>query len=380
MVVGSLTALPSALLRWRPLSQQWTRALVLALLARHTVLRPRRQGSCSISIDQRNRAVGEIRRLVPAPPAFKLGGERVTADTYCRFLAVCEWDAERAAKLLQKDLKWRAKYRPRALRPSDMPHACSQAGWTVLMSPIGGRSQSVADTGSDSSSGSGSHFRARFWRHAAAAVGSRSTLNPPHTRPPMQHWRCTRTGMPITYFQAKQWTPERVPRDERVRHVAYQMEHYIRRMPHRGHRGARVQRACIVLDMSGFRPTTLPQIKECIDVLRNHYPGRLGVAAFINVPPYFHPVWKIISPLLDEEVSPHPDRECASARRGGIVCAPRRPSRLMPTLLVCVNASSRRSSRRPSSSQIRSTTSRRPSRGSTKSRPACPTPVRYRCT
>ena len=86
-----------------------------------------------------------------------------------------------------------------------------------------------------------------------------------------------------------------------IRHVAYQMEHYIRRMPIRG-RGRRVQRACIVLDMTGFRPTTLPQIKECIDVLRNHYPGRLGIAACINVPPYFHPVWKIVSPLLDAEI------------------------------------------------------------------------------
>ena len=41
---------------------------------------------------------------------------------------------------------------------------------------------------------------------------------------------------------------------------------------------------------------------ECVEVLRLHYPGRLGAACFINVPGYFHPVWKIISPWLNEEI------------------------------------------------------------------------------
>ena len=78
-----------------------------------------------------------------------------------------------------------------------------------------------------------------------------------------------------------------------MRHVSYHMEHYIRRMPTRAGGSRRIQRACIILDMDGFRPTTLPYIKECIDVLRNHYPGRLGAACFINVPPYFYPAYAL---------------------------------------------------------------------------------------
>ena len=56
------------------------------------------------------------------------------------------------------------------------------------------------------------------------------------------------------------------------------------------------------MDMEGFKPTMLPYIKSAIDVLRTHYPGRLGCACFINVPAYFYPVWRIIGPWLDEEI------------------------------------------------------------------------------
>ena len=99
-------------------------ALLLALITRRTVLQ---RSTPHVSTDQRHRAIAELRRLVPPPPVFKLG-ERVTADTYARFLAICEWDAERAAKLLRRDFVWRAKYKPRLLKPSDMPIACSQRG------------------------------------------------------------------------------------------------------------------------------------------------------------------------------------------------------------------------------------------------------------
>ena len=37
-------------------------------------------------------------------------------------------------------------------------------------------------------------------------------------------------------------------------------------------------------------------------MLRSHYPGRLGAACFFNTPGYFYPVWKIISPWLNEEI------------------------------------------------------------------------------
>ena len=66
--------------------------------------------------------------------------------------------------------------------------------------------------------------------------------------------------------------------------------------------GRRVQRCMIVMDMRGFKVSMLPYVRECIGVLRNHYPGRLGAACFINVPSYFYPAFNIVSPLLDEEI------------------------------------------------------------------------------
>ena len=273
-------------------------------------------------------AISDCKRLVgPTPHPRLLGGERLTTDTYARFLSVCKWDAERASNLLQADLAWRAKYKPRGLKPSDMPNACRQRGWIVMTVPLnkgkcGARrdlstaeaAEVTASTGTGATSSphlASLSLRARFssrirnswWPGRAGGVESPvvTPLHPPHNRPSLEQWRFTRSGMPITIFQARAWHPERCKHDERVRHVAYQMEHYIRRMPSRAG-GRRVQRCCIILDMRGFRPKTLPHIKECIDVLRNHYPGRLGVACFINVPPYFYPVWKLVSPLLDEEI------------------------------------------------------------------------------
>lgn len=251
------------------------RSLLVLLAMRHSFPgRARRQ--VAISAAQMQRAVSECRKLVPPPPAARLGGERITTDTYCRFLSVCQWDPERAARLLEKDLAWREKYRPRAIRPTDLPTACSQRGWMVLTTHLGGAPDETADPASGgttapggSSSASASARRlARFWRRAGGG-DRRLSLHPPHHRPPLMQWRCTRSGMPITLFCANEWHPERCSHTERIRHVAYHMEHYIRRMPTRGHGSLRVQRACIILDMTGFRPTTIPQIKECIDVLRN---------------------------------------------------------------------------------------------------------------
>ena len=200
-----------------------------------------------------------------------------------------------------------------------------------------------SNVASESTLSTSSRLRARFWRRLAT---TKAPLHPPHTRPALQQWRFTRSGMPITLFEAKAWHPDRVSHDERVAHTAYHMEHYIRRMPSKGHGSRRVQRVCIVMDMAGFRPTTLPQVKECIDVLRNHYPARLGVATFINVPGYFHPVSKLISPLLDEEVDcPAPTHANPRPPASGV----RSPA----------HAGARRSSRRHSFCRPISTTSRR---------------------
>eukprot|EP00966_Prymnesium_polylepis_P261517 6040548-Prymnesium_polylepis.1 len=64
------------------------------------------------------------------------------------------------------------------------------------------------------------------------------------------------------------------------------MEHYVRRMGRRN--GRQVERCCILMDMAGFRPATLPHVYDCIEVLRKHYPGRehgTRIRANAHIPP-----------------------------------------------------------------------------------------------
>jgi len=237
-----------------------------------------------------------------------VGGEKFDTQTYCRFLSVAGWSPEKAAGKLEKDIEWRRKYKPRLLRPSDMPILCRQKSWQVLMQPrpaylswrgASGTAHSSSGAAGSGASGALSRFRSRLGNSSSSALlwNARPPLIPPHNRPPMQHWRYTRQGMPITYFTCWDWRPDKAKRDERIRCVAYHMEHYIRRMPN-----PRVQRVCLIMDMRGFKASMLPNVHDCVCVLRNHYPGRAGAMCFINVPGYFHPLWRIISPWLDEEI------------------------------------------------------------------------------
>lgn len=356
---------------------------VAVLLATHRLAmrrKGRRSSSSLLSDKQRAKAVAELKALVPPPRPRLLAGERLDNEAYERFLSVAGWDAERAAPLLEADIIWRKRVKPRGCRPHDMPRLCAQSGWQVLMRPIGffpsssperalsrpgadrpSASQSLpapvppakaeatpvldVPTGGEGSLSSAAQTPAERLHHIVHGVpwytaclmlgpwfrdastdaanqlsekvrrrqrrwfsrGTRTRrgmgeLHPPHNKPPMMQWRYTRHGLPITLIEVKRWFPERCGRHEVMMHTAYMMEHYLRRMPAANANGQRVERVCLMMDLSGFRATTLPYVRECINVLRLHYPGRLGAACFYGVPPYFIPIWNIIKPLLDEEI------------------------------------------------------------------------------
>jgi hypothetical protein len=63
-----------------------------------------------------------------------------------------------------------------------------------------------------------------------------------------------------------------------------------------------VQRCAILISLSGFKASMVPYVCECIQILRKHYPGRLGVACLYNTPPYWYPFWRIFCGLFDEEI------------------------------------------------------------------------------
>ena len=115
------------------------------------------------------------------------------------------------------------------------------------------------------------------------------------------------------------------PSIEMDRHAAYTMHHLIRRTTaatttstamttaavgigggrrrrNRGENSERVDRVCIVFDMRGFETWMLPYVRRCVNLLRDHYPGRAGAFCFINAPFVFRGVWKLICPWLDDEL------------------------------------------------------------------------------
>ena len=64
------------------------RAVIALLATRKLVTAMRSRRPETLSVQQRAVAVGELRRLVPAPRPRELGGERIGTDTYERFLSV----------------------------------------------------------------------------------------------------------------------------------------------------------------------------------------------------------------------------------------------------------------------------------------------------
>ena len=64
------------------------RAVIALLATRKLVTAMRGRRPETLSVQQRALAVGELRRLVPAPRPRDLGGERIGTDTYERFLSV----------------------------------------------------------------------------------------------------------------------------------------------------------------------------------------------------------------------------------------------------------------------------------------------------
>lgn len=219
--------------------------------------------------------MAELRKLVPPPTPRALGGENADDNAYSRFLSVADWDPAIAAPMIAKDFAWRKKVKPRRIRPEHLGLLCRQHAWRCVL------------------------MGSKFQPTPLPKAGDRPlALDPPHNCPPLQRWRTTRHGLPVTYFQSWMWRPDLASKFDFERHIAYHMDHFVRRM----NRARGVSRICIIFDMSGFESWMLSYIKTSVDILRLHYPGRAGAMCFINCPSYFLTLWKIISPWLDDEI------------------------------------------------------------------------------
>mmetsp|Transcript_15399 Transcript_15399/g.32580 ORF Transcript_15399/g.32580 Transcript_15399/m.32580 type:complete len:313 (-) Transcript_15399:93-1031(-) len=276
----------------RRMNRKTALLLSITLLA-HTTIHPTIAHAARFNINinskqqtKRTAAIEELKRLIPPPSPRDLGGEEADDEAYARFLSVSEWDPVKAAPKLNESFQWRKKVRPGQLRPRHCNELCRQYAWVALTS--GSSKMMLLEEDNDTNNNNSPN-------------NSRTNNEPlpldiPHNCPPLQSWKTTRHGLPITYFRCWKWRPDKASSDEMERHMAYHMHHLVRRT-----RGG-VSRVCIIFDMRGFEGWMLPYIHQGVNVLRQHYPGRAGAMCFINVPGYFNTVWKIISPWLDDEI------------------------------------------------------------------------------
>lgn len=228
-------------------------------------------------------AIRRLRELVPPPSRSDLGGDEDPSDDECyaRFLSVSDWDPEKTAPKIQSSFEWRGRVKPGSIRPEHCPKLSRQHAWLALTTGPGSNSPGLCNEADETDT----------------ARRGKLPLDPPYNCPPLQRWRTTRHGLPITYFRCWRWRPSEASSDNELeKHMAYHMAHLIRRMPRN------VSRICVVFDMRGFERYMLPYIHRCVNILRTHYPGRAGAMVFINVPFYFKTVWKVISPWLDDEI------------------------------------------------------------------------------
>ena len=274
-------------------------------------------------------AISELRRLVPPPSKHELGysaysneasdEDAIDSDAYyARFLSVNNWDPIKTQPSLRQSIDWRKRVKPWRLRPRHCGTLCRQYAWIALTSGPGScSSESLSaienddeevieeqDT-ADNCSNNEKNQQRRRTNIKKKRQQQHLPLDPPYNCPPLQSWRTTKHGLPITYFRCWKWKPHLATADESEKHLAYHIHHLIRRMPRsRGRRSSAtaVSRICVIFDMRGFESWMLPYIHKCINILRLQYPGRAGAMCFINCPGYFTAVWRVISPWLDDEI------------------------------------------------------------------------------
>ncbi|KAL6224644.1 hypothetical protein ACLB2K_003499 [Fragaria x ananassa] len=156
-----------------------------------------------------------------------------------RYLEARNWNLEKAKKLIEETLRWRASYKPEEIRWHEVAHE--------------------GETGKVS--------RANF------------------------HDRLGRTVLIMRPAKQNTNSPE-----GNVRHLVYCIENGILNL-----REGQEQMSWLI-DFTGFSLNTNVSVKtarDCINILQNHYPERLAVAFLYNPPRIFQAFWKAVKCFLD---------------------------------------------------------------------------------
>lgn len=156
-----------------------------------------------------------------------------------RYLEARNWNVEKAKKMLEETLAWRATYKPEEIR------------WNEVA--VEGETGKVFRA----------NFRDRFGRTVLIM------------RPGLQNT----TSM-----------------DNQIRHLVYMLENAILNLPEGQ------EEMAWLIDFTGWSLSTNVPVKtarETINILQNHYPQRLAVAFIYNPPRLFQAFWKVVKYFLD---------------------------------------------------------------------------------
>ncbi|ESW28033.1 hypothetical protein PHAVU_003G253300 [Phaseolus vulgaris] len=199
----------------------------------------RKQGQNQLEIDstKQDTKVNELRAALGS-----LSGRRLL---YCtdaclrRYLEARNWNVDKAKKMLEETLKWRATYRPEEIRWAEVAHE--------------------GETGKVS--------RANFHdRHGRTVL---------ILRPGMQNTTSA---------------------EDNIRHLVYLLENAILNL------SEGQEQMSWLIDYTGLSLNTnisLKTARDIIHILQNHYPERLAIAFLYNPPRIFQAFWKAVKFFLD---------------------------------------------------------------------------------
>lgn len=160
-----------------------------------------------------------------------------------RYLEARNWSVDKAKKMIEETLKWRATYKPEEIRWHEVAHE--------------------GETGKVS--------RANF------------------------HDRDGRTVLIMRPGKQNTTSPE-----GNIRHLVYLLENAILNLPEGQ------EQMSWLIDFTGFSVSTsvsMRTARDIINILQNHYPERLAVAFLYNPPRIFQAFWKAVKYFLDPKTS-----------------------------------------------------------------------------
>ncbi|EFA81917.1 hypothetical protein PPL_05149 [Heterostelium album PN500] len=110
----------------------------------------------------------------------------------------------------------------------------------------------------------------------------------------------TKENLPVIYQRPSRENTKTYERQ--IQLMVYTLERAIEHMDEK--RG--VEQVALMIDFSGYSMFNMPPTsvsKQCLDILLNHYPERLGFAFIIDPPMIFNVFWSFVSPFINKNTA-----------------------------------------------------------------------------